>query len=183
MEEFVVQLGHEEDELKKIIEPLLDGEGFELVRIILKKTQGKAILGLFVDTKDRPNGIKMENLEFISRFISDVLDAASLDEVLRGSYDLEVSSPGLDRPLTKRGHFEVALNERVKLRLRQADDSGSRNIIGKLLSVNSEGLSVEPDGKRDESRDILFTDLAEAHVIFDFNKKRQLSKKSSQENV
>jgi ribosome maturation factor RimP len=180
MEEFVVQLGHEENELKKIIEPLLDGEGFELVRILLKRTQGKAILGLFVDTKDRPNGIMMENLEFISRFISDVLDAASLEEnILSGSYDLEVSSPGLDRPLTKISHFQNAVAERVKVRLKQADTSGSRNIVGKLVGASSEGISIEPDGKKDESRAILFADLAEAHIIFDFNKKRPLSKKSS----
>jgi len=184
MEEFVVQLGHEEDELRKIIEPLLDGEGFELVRIVIKRTQGKSILGLFVDTKDRPNGIIMDNLEFISRFISDVLDAASLEEsILGGSYDLEVSSPGLDRPLTKKTHFERALNERVKLRLKRADNSGSKNILGRLLSANFEGVAIEPDTLRNESRDILFADLAEAHVIFDFNKKRPLTKKSSQENV
>lgn len=180
MEEFVVQLGHEEDELRKIIEPLLDGEGFELVRLDIKRTQGKSIVALFVDTKDRPNGIIMDNLEFISRFISDVLDAANLeDSILRGSYDLEVSSPGLDRPLTKLGHFERALNERVKLRLKQADSSGSKNIIGLLLGANPEGVTIEPDAKKNERREILFADLAEAHVIFDFNKKRPLTKKSS----
>ena len=75
MERFVVELGHEEDELRKIIEPLLDSEGFELVRICLKRAQAKSLLALFVDTAGRKNGVVMENLEFISRFISDVLDA------------------------------------------------------------------------------------------------------------
>jgi ribosome maturation factor RimP len=177
MEDFVVQLSHEEEELKNIIEPLLDGEGFELVRLSYKKTQSKASLGLFIDTKDKPNGIAMENLEFISRFLSDVLDAASLEGVLSASYDLEVSSPGLDRPLTKSSHFQRALNERVKIRLKQADEYSSRTILGKLAGANAENLSIQPDGKPDEPRVIAYRDIADAHVIFDFNKQRQLSKK------
>lgn len=181
MEEFVVQLGHQEDELRKIIEPLLDGEGYELVRLSLKRTQSKSILGLYVDTKDRPNGIIMDNLEFISRFISDVLDAAALDGVLTGSYDLEVSSPGLDRPLCKASHFVNAVGERVKLRLKQADAQGSRNIIGRLVGVDSHSVEIEADGQG-MPRKVLFGDLAEAHMIFDFSKKGPV-KKQSKENL
>ena len=185
MEEFVVQLGHQEDELRKIIEPLLDSEGYELVRLSLKRTQRKTILGLFVDTKDRPNGITMDNLESISRFLSDVLDAAALEgNILTGSYDLEVSSPGFDRPLTKATHFSKAVGERAKLRLKQADFEGTRNVVGRLISADSEGVDIEPDDKKGvAARRILFGDLADAHVIFDFSKKSPFGKKQSKENL
>jgi ribosome maturation factor RimP len=171
-EEFIVQLSPEEEELKNIIEPLLEGEGFELVRLKFKRVQGRALLGLYVDTKDKPNGIMMENLEFISRFLSDVLDAEDLEQrIFSTTYDLEVSSPGLDRPLTKRSHFENALSKRVKIRLKHADEKGSRTAIGVLLSVSEAGITVEPEGKKGDVRTIVFEDIIDAHMIFDFAKK------------
>jgi ribosome maturation factor RimP len=171
LENYVVGLSPEEDELIKIIEPLLDGEGFELVRLCFKRTQSKALLGLFIDVKGQPNSVTMENLEFVSRFISDVLDASEIDQkILRSAYDLEVSSPGLDRWLTKKSHFENVVNKRIKVRLKQADAKGSRNLIGLLLDFEPDGIILELDNKK-ETKKIAFADMAEAHMIFEFNKK------------
>src|SRR5271170_1530228 len=119
MEGFVVELSPEEDTLREVVEPLLDSEGFELVKIKLKKAQTKAVLALFIDTKGKENGIVMDNLQDLSRLISDVLDASFPEDLLiKGRYDLEVSSPGLDRPLSKVSHFQRALDKRVKIRLK-----------------------------------------------------------------
>lgn len=180
MEAFIVELSHEEEELRKIIEPLLDSEGFELVRICLKRAQTRSMLGIFADSKDSPNGITMGNLEHISRFLSDVLDAASEDGVVpKGSYELEVSSPGLDRPLTKVSHFKVAVGERVKLRLKNPWATGIKNISGHLLSANDAALTVESDSKGGAPVEIAYNDLADAHIIFDFAQKVPEKKRKS----
>src|SRR5690348_16351520 len=106
MEQVVVELSEQEEAVRQVVEPLLKSEGFELVRIRLRSAQAKHFLALFIDTADKQNGVLMDNLVDISRLLSDVLDASFDDKsILRRRYDLEVSSPGLDRPLTKVRHF------------------------------------------------------------------------------
>lgn len=178
MEEFIIELAPEEEQLRQIIEPLLDSEGYELVRLRLKKAQAKSLLALYIDTKERKNGILMENLEDVSRLLSDVLDATNTDNniILPGRYDLEVSSPGLDRPLCKRSHFKDAVYEKVKIRLKSPDESGMKNIVGRLSLVSEAGITIQPDNK-DETT-IAFADMAEAHTIFDFAKLEKHKNKS-----
>lgn len=180
MEEFVVQLNPEEELLRQVIEPLLDSEGFELVRLRLKKAQAKSLLAIFVDTKSQKNGIVLENLTDISRLLSDVLDASFDDgSVLKGRYDLEVSSPGLDRPLSKASHFKDAVGERIKIRLKNADESGTKTILGVLKEASSEHVVVEPEHKKDEGLHVVFSDMSDAHIIFDFSKSEKPKKKSA----
>lgn len=179
MEDFVVELSPEEEMLRQVIEPLLDSEGFELVRIKFKKAQAKSLLALFVDTRERRNGIIMDNLTDISRLLSDVLDA-SFEEgtVFKGHYDLEVSSPGLDRPLSKRSHFKDAIGEKVKIRLKNADESGTKGVLGILLEASDEAVIVEPDHKKGEKLRIGYENLTEANIVFDFSKLEKHKKKS-----
>lgn len=179
MESFVVELSHEEEELRKIIEPLLDSEGFELVRLSLKRGHAKSILGIFVDTLGRPNGVTMGNLESISRFLSDVFDAIPEGEgPLRASYELEISSPGLDRPLTKASHFRASLDERLKLRLKNPT-VGAKNIYGRLIDADEKTITLEPEGLSQGPLQLLYEDLAEAHLIFNFASKVPEKKRKS----
>ncbi|HXW53656.1 MAG TPA: ribosome maturation factor RimP [Myxococcota bacterium] len=169
MEEFVIELSPEEELLRQVIEPLLESEGFELIRIRLKKSRVKSILAIFIDTLNRKNGVVLENLSDMSRFLSDVLDANFAEgAILRGRYDLEVSSPGLDRPLSKPSHFKDAVGEKIKLRLKLAHESGAKNLGGVLREVTREGVIVEPDHMKEENLSIFYRDMAEAHVVFDF---------------
>lgn len=180
MEEFVVELSPEEEILRQEIEPLLDSEGYELVRIRLKRTQSKSLLALFVDTAGKKNGIVMENLTDISRLLSDVLDASFDDRsVLKGRYDLEVSSPGLNRPLTKRSHFRDAVGEKIKLRLKNAEEGVGKGFLGALIEASDEELIVEPDVMRDEPVTIRLSDVAEANIVFDFSSLEKHAKKST----
>jgi ribosome maturation factor RimP len=177
MENFVVALGHEEEDLRKLIEPLLESEGFELVRLCLKRTQSKSLLALYVDTADRKNGIILENLEFISRFLSDVLDAkAEESAVLQNRYDLEVSTPGVDRPLTKARHFTESVGERVKIRVKSGEAFGSKNLIGRLKETGDDFVILEAEGKSEPLK-ISFSEMAEAHMVFDFSKISKPKKK------
>ncbi|MCA9508599.1 MAG: ribosome maturation factor RimP [Myxococcales bacterium] len=177
MENFVVRLSLDEEELKNIIEPLLDSEGFELIRLTLKRSQAKSLLALFVDTKAQKNGIILENLEFISRFLSDVLDAKDeAKTILNSRYDLEVSTPGVDRPLTKARHFSEAVGERVKIRLHSAERHGTRGLLGNLQEALEGFIVLKVEGKN-ELLKISFEEIAEAHIVFDFTNMSKPKKK------
>lgn len=179
MEEFVIELSPEEELVRGVIEPLLVSEGYELVRIRLKAAQAKLLLLLYIDTAEKKNGVIMDNLVDVSRLLSDVLDA-SFDEksVLKRRYDLEVSSPGLDRPLTKVSHFHDAITEKIKLRLR-GETHGLKGVIGVLLEVNDEGVVIEPETEKGGRLPINFKDVAEANIIFDFAKNEKNKKKAT----
>lgn len=180
MEDFVVQLSPEEAKVQEAIEALLDSEGYELIKIKLKRSQTKSMLALYIDTKAKENGVVMENLQDISHLVSDVLDASfNESSLLQARYDLEVSSPGLDRPLSKRSHFANAVGKQVKIRLKVPNEQGLRNILGNLSTVDEDkALVLLP------SKDVIvvnFSDIADANVVFDFaeidkNKKKVLKK-------
>ena len=109
-----------------VIARTLEGMGYELVDIEYGQ---RGLLRVFIDA---PSGIKLEDCERVSRQLSHVLTVEAID------YDrLEVSSPGLDRPLRKRSDFERFAGERITLRLRQAFQ-GRRNFEG-VLTVEDGG--------------------------------------------
>lgn len=177
MEEFIIEMGHEENEIRSLIEPLLDAEGFELVKLTLKKAQAKAILAIFVDTKAQRNGIVLANLEHISRYLSDVLDAEGEDrQILLGKYDLEVSTPGVDRPLTKISHFQFCQNQKVKVKVKNTENFGSRTLVGKLLDASTSGINVALEGN-DTPICIDYADIVSANEVFDFSQLSQPKKK------
>ena len=179
MERFVVGLTEEEELLQKAIEPLLDNEGYELIDIRLIRAQHKSQLAIYVDTKDEKDGIVMEQLRDISGLLSDVLDASfAEDPILKGRYDLEVSSPGLDRPLTKVQHFKDAVGKRVKLRFGQADENGVKNVTGVVLDALVDGLILKPDSSKAPEVKVSYDRLARANVIFDFSGLKQPKKNS-----
>lgn len=178
MENFIIELSSEEEMLREVVEPLLASEGYDLLRIKLKRSQARSTLVLFVDTTGKKNGIVMENLTDISRLLSDVLDAKFEDSsVLKGRYDLEVSSPGLDRPLSKVSHFIDAVGERIKLRRKNVEVGGMKNISGLLLEASSDNAAVEPDGRKDEKMVISYSEVADANIIFDFSELDKNKKK------
>lgn len=180
MEDFVIQLSPEEAKVREAIEALLDSEGYELVKIKLKRSQTKSLVALYIDTKAKENGVVMENLKDISHLVSDVLDASfSEGSLLQARYDLEVSSPGLDRPLSKSSHFTNALGKQVKIRLKVPNEQGSRNVLGNLSSVVGDQVSVMLPSK--EAVAVKFADMADANIVFDFaeieKNKKKVAKK------
>jgi ribosome maturation factor RimP len=107
----------------------------------------------------------------VSRLLSDVLDASFDDKsVLKRRYDLEVSSPGLDRPLTKASHFSDAIGEKIKMRLKSETEVGLRGVVGTLIEVQDSGVVIEPEAQTGERLSLSYKDMADAHIIFDFAK-------------
>ena len=122
--------------LEGILEPTLTGLGYELVDMQVSN-RGR-FLRIFMD---KPGGITVEDCAAVSRHLSRVLEVEGVD------YDrLEVSSPGLDRPLRKAADFARFAGQKVDVRMRLADASGRRRYIGLLKGIEGATATVEVDG-------------------------------------
>jgi len=110
--------------------------GMELVLAELKGGSGRSMVRIYLD---RPGGITLEDCERFSRRMSVLLD---VEDPIPFSYVLEVSSPGLDRPLTKEEDFRRFVGKPVKVRTRVAFE-GRRNIQGRLMDVKEGRVVIE----------------------------------------
>jgi ribosome maturation factor RimP len=121
---------------EKVIEPAVTGLGYELVDV--QASNGGRMLRLFID---KPGGISVEDCATVSRHLTRVLAVEGVD------YErLEVSSPGLDRPLRKGSDFARFAGHRADVRMRTPDASGRRRFVGVLRGAEAGRLSIELDG-------------------------------------
>jgi len=157
----VLELDPVAKRVTELLAPHIERQGFELVSVEYKKGTGTAMLRLFAD---RPGGgITLDDLEAISRTVGDLLDVY---DPVEGRYTLEVSSPGINRPLVKRSHFEQFRGRRVRLRTHAARD-GQKTFVGILAAVNPGGVEVEDEiSKRRQV--IAFNEIKEAHYEHEF---------------
>ena len=122
--------------LGNVVEPVVSGMGYELVD--LQASNGGRLLRLFID---KPGGIGVEDCAAVSRQLSRVFEVEGVD------YDrLEVSSPGLDRPLRKASDFERFAGHKAEVRMRTADAGGRRRFVGVLRGAADGRVSLELDG-------------------------------------
>jgi len=143
------------DELRKLLEPAIERLGYELTDLEVRLSgQG----GLVRLTIDKPDGIDLEDCEKVSHAMSALLD---VEDPVPGNYNLEVSSPGLDRKLTKLEHFQRFEGETLKVTMRFPME-GRRRFRGKLLSSNEENIVVEVDG---ESYSLPLTMIDSARLV------------------
>jgi len=128
------------EELIKLLVPSVESLGFELSDLEVRLGTRDSLLRVFID---KPEGIGVEDCEAVSRQISALLD---VEDPLPGNYVLEVSSPGLDRRLTKVEHFKRFMGNDVRVKLRFPLD-GRKNFRGALRAADEENIEVEVDGK------------------------------------
>ena len=122
--------------LEAILEPTLAGMGFELVD--LQVSNRGRFLRVFMD---KPGGITVDDCADVSRHLSRLFEVEGVD------YDrLEVSSPGLDRPLRRAADFERFAGHRIDVRMRLADAQGRRRYVGLLRGVQAGSATLEVDG-------------------------------------
>jgi ribosome maturation factor RimP len=129
------------DELAKLLEPTVEGLGYEISDLEAKVGGQSGFVRIFIDKDD---GISLEDCEKVSQAVSALLD---VEDPLPGQYTLEVSSPGADRKLTKPAHFERFSGENVKVQMRFPTIEGRRRFAGKLLAVEEKNIVVEVDGE------------------------------------
>lgn len=127
-------------ELTALIEPVVTGLGLELWGVDMIVQGRNKTLCIYIE---RESGVGVEDCEAVSRQISSLFD---VEDPIAGEYTLEVSSPGLDRPLFKAEHYARFIGETVKIKLRQAFD-GRRNYRGLLRAVENDEVFVEVDGE------------------------------------
>ena len=124
----------------KVVEPVVESLGYELVGVEYL-TQGRdGLLRVYIDSED---GIKLEDCQRVSHQLSGVLD---VEDVIRGHYSLEISSPGLDRPLFSAEHFQRFSGSEVKLRLHAPLD-GRRKFRGTIAGVADGNVRLLVDGE------------------------------------
>ncbi len=124
------------DKIQEIVEPVIEGEGFELVDLEYKKEGGAWVLRVFIDN---PQGISHTECKKISNILSPILD---IEAPIDHSYILEVSSPGLDRPLKKEEDFERFAGQKIVIKTRVAFD-GRKTFKGNLLGLIEGKIRVE----------------------------------------
>ncbi len=117
-----------ESTVLELVQPILDRNGFELVDVEYVKEMGHWYLRVYID---KPGGITIDDCEIVSEELSEALDEA---DPIEHSYFLEVSSPGLDRPLKTDRDFERYRHETVEVKLYQAYE-GSKVYEGELLGL------------------------------------------------
>jgi ribosome maturation factor RimP len=127
-------------ELYKLLEPTVERLGYELSDLDVR-LGGKG--GLLRLTIDKPEGISLDDCEKVSRAVSALLD---VEDPVKSEYNLEVSSPGLDRKLTKVQHFQRFKGETLKVTMRFPLE-GRRRFRGTLLSSDDKNIVVEVDGE------------------------------------
>ncbi len=145
------------DELVTLLEPTVERLGYELADLEVRLGGKGGLVRVFIDKAD---GIALDDCEAVSRAISALLD---VEDPLPGNYSLEVSSPGLDRKLTKSEHFQRFMGEIVKVKMRFPVE-GRRRFRGKLLSMDENNIVVEVDG---ESHSLALAAIDTARLVPD----------------
>ncbi len=125
-------------ELIELLEPVVEAMGFELSDLECRLGRGPGLLRLFIDQQA---GISLDDCELVSRQVSALLD---VENSIPGDYDLEVSSPGLDRKLVKEEHFDRFTGCVIRLKLRRLV-AGRKRIRGRLLGRDGDGIVVETE--------------------------------------
>lgn len=127
--------------VQEIAGPLCEVEGIELVHVEYVREPGGRRLRLYID---KPGGVKLDDCVMFSRELSDLLDINFADDF--GAYNLEVSSPGADRPLVKLSDFERFKDSSVKIRTGSVID-GQKNFKGTLMGTSSGFIKLKVNGK------------------------------------
>ncbi len=145
-----------------LIEALVTDEGCELVDVTYRREPQGWVLRVLID---RTGGVTIADCQAISRLIGDMLDAR---EVMRYGYNLEVSSPGLNRPLKRAADFERFAGRQVRVTTKAAVQ-GRRNFLGKLLGCADGLVTLDIDGTRVH---LPLDSIGRANIEYDFSGKK-----------
>lgn len=145
----------------EIAEPVVLELGLELVDIEHRREGRGAVLRLLIDKAG--GGVSLDELTAVSRQVSDILDVR--DDAVPGAYTLEVSSPGINRPLTRPSHFPPFIGKRVQVKTRKP--IGERQSFrGVLTAADADGITITGDDHA--AHEIPFEAIARANYQHEF---------------
>jgi ribosome maturation factor RimP len=146
--------------VRAVIEPVVIAAGYDLEEVNLSRAGRRHVVRVLVDAD---GGISLDDVAVVSREISTALDTAdeSDGEVLAGEYQLEVGSPGVDRPLTLPRHWRRNVGRLVAVTV------AGRSLTGRITSADETGVVLDVDGKVTEAA---FTELGPGKVQIEFKR-------------
>lgn len=163
------------EQLRNLVAQTCERENCRLYDLEFAGVSGRRTLRVFIDKKPESavSGVGLADCENVSRALNLILDVEDL--IPGGAYDLEVSTPGLERTLRLPWHFESAVGKTIKIKLQrpvEAVDGGNplRNFSGELTGVTPDGISVMSSKK---SYQIPFQMIEKANLVFEMNKQKR----------
>ncbi|EGQ8088541.1 ribosome maturation factor RimP [Vibrio vulnificus] len=144
-----------ERQLTEMLESAVVASGYELVGLEFIRAGEHSTLRIYIDHE---NGITVEDCAEVSHQVSAVLD---VEDPISVAYSLEVSSPGLDRPLFKPAHYEQFIGQEVNVVLKMAV-ANRRKWKGEIHSVDGEAITLAVDGQQEE---FALSNISKANLI------------------
>jgi ribosome maturation factor RimP len=144
------------------LQPAVAALGLRLYDVEITGTGRARVLRVLID---RDGGIDLDAITRATEAVMPVLDAGSVDDTVAGSYTLEVSSPGLERPLRRPEHFRGAAGSTVSIKLR-AGEQPARRLRGVLVDADDDACNVRLDTGRTER--VAYDDIVQARTVFEW---------------
>lgn len=145
--------------VENLVKPVLESEKMELVNVEYKKEGRAWYLKIFIDKED---GVTLDDCQNISNQVERLLD---VEDIIPHSYNLEVSSPGIERPLKKLADYHRFKGKIAKIYL-YSPVNNKRGIVGKIMDVVNEVITIE-EKESGEFINISFKDISKAHLKYE----------------
>ncbi|WP_341719610.1 ribosome maturation factor RimP [Micromonospora sp. FIMYZ51] len=173
------ELNARRERLRAVITPVVDGAGYDLEDFSVSRAGRRHVVRVIVDAD---GGINLDAVAEVSRAVSAALDAAEASggDIVAGEYQLEVSSPGVDRPLTLPRHWRRNVGRLVRVTVRgagapaggqDARPAGDRQVTGRVVAADDERVVLETDAERTE---LSYADLGPGRVQVEFSRLDEL---------
>ena len=159
-------MGKDVSKIMAIAEPIAAERGLEVLDIEFGGSAANPLLRVLLDSPDDSRRVGTEDCQVVSHRLGDALDA---HEVLRGQYMLEVSSPGLNKPLKTIEHFRRVLGSKVRVRTKFGAADGRKSWLGRLETVGEREITVASE--TGESVTIALDEIDKANLEFEFEPK------------
>ena len=146
-------------QVSDLIGPILSEMKFELVDVEYLTDRGRWVLRIYID---KEGGVTLDDCAIVSRELGDLID---IKNIIEHEYVLEVSSPGLNRPLKKEADFIRAIGKKIKVRTRVSVD-GRRNFTGVLRDFKEQKLALDSEGGLVS---LAWSGIEKANLVYEFN--------------
>jgi ribosome maturation factor RimP len=149
---------HVPEKVQVIVEKVAETMGYELVGVEYLQRDKTSLLRVYID---QPEGINLEDCQAVSHQLSGVLD---VEDPIAGNYNLEISSPGLDRPLFKAEDYQRFTGSQVKIKMSKTE-SGRKNYKGVIQGLENDEVILDMQGN--EIR-LALADIDQSKLVPDF---------------